>query len=130
MSVPDPVEREIKERIVAAGLRLRFDKVVLRLIGSLKAALAEIVPEDQTVIFTLTAPIKLPAKTTTAIEGLVREGLPGSEVRIVVHGNHVRLRRVSGVPAEMPRVIGFVHNPESDASLILGFAEARLRGEH
>lgn len=56
------IEREITERIVAARLRLRFDKVVLRLIDSLKVALAEIVLEDQTVIFTLTAPIKRPRK--------------------------------------------------------------------
>jgi hypothetical protein len=122
------IEQEITERLVAARLRLRFDKVVLRLINSLKTTLAEIVPEDQTVIFTLTAPIKLPAKTAAAIEGLVRDGLPDSKVRNTIHGNHVRLRRVAGVPAEMPRVIGFVHNPESDASLILALAEARLLG--
>jgi hypothetical protein len=90
------------------------------------ATLAGIVPEDQTVIFTLTAPIKLPAKTAAAIEGLVRDGLTDSEVRNTTHGNHVRLRRVAGVPAEMPRVVGFVHNPEADASLILALAEARL----
>jgi hypothetical protein len=66
----------------------------------LKAALAEIVSEDQTIIFALTAPIKFPAKTAAAIEGLVRDGLPDSEVRNTIHGNHVRLRRVAGVPAE------------------------------
>ena len=122
------IEREITERIIATGLRLRFDKVVLRLIDGLKAALAEIVPEGQTVIFTLTAPIKFPAKTAAAIEGLVRDGLPDGEVRKAIHGNHVRLRRVAGVPAETPRVVGFVHNPESDAGLILALAEARLLG--
>jgi hypothetical protein len=53
------------------------------------ATLAEIVPEDQTVIFTLTAPIKLPVKTAAAIEGLVRDGLPDSGVRNTTHGNHV-----------------------------------------
>jgi hypothetical protein len=129
-SVTEPVmiEREIVERIAAAKLRLRFDKVVLRLIGGLKAALAEVVPEDQTVIFTLTAPIKLPAKTAAAIEELVRNGLHDSEVGTTLHGNQVRVRRVAGVPAEMPRVVGLVHNPESDASLILALAEARLLG--
>lgn len=89
------------------------------------ATLAEIVPEDQTAIFTLTAPIKLPAKTAAAIEDLVRDGLPDSEVRNTARGDHVRLRRVAGVPAEMPRAVGFVHDPESDASLILALAEAR-----
>lgn len=120
------IEREIMERIAAAKLRLRFDKVALRLIDGLKAALAETVPEDQTVIFTLTAPVRLPAKTAAAIEDLVRNGLPDSEVRTTIHGNQAQLRRVAGVPAEMPRVVGFVHNPEADGSLILALAEARL----
>jgi hypothetical protein len=130
LSVPETatIEREITERIAAAKLRLRFDKVVRRLIDGLKATLAEIVSEDQTIVFTLTAPIKFPAKTAAAIEGLVRDGLPDSEVRNTIHGNHVRLRRVAGVPAEMPRVVGCVHNPESDASLIMALAEARLLG--
>ncbi|SRR5579883_3290399 len=122
------IEREIAERIAAAKLRLRFDKVVLRLIGSLKAGLSEVVPEGQAVIFTLTAPVKLPAKTAAAIEGLVRAGLPDSEVRTTIHGNQVRLHRVVGIAAEMPRVVGFVHNPESDAGLILALAEGRLLG--
>lgn len=56
----------------------------------------------------------------------MRDGLPDSEVRNTNHGNHVQLHRVAGVPAGMPRVVGFVHNPESDASLILALAEARL----
>lgn len=123
------IEREIAERIRAAKLRLRFDRVAVRVIGGLKGALAEIVPEDQTVIFTLTAPIRLPSRTAAAIEGLVRDGLPDGEVRHTIHDNQVRLHRVAGVPTEMPRVIGFVHNPESDASLILTLARARLLGQ-
>lgn len=128
MTKPAAIEQEITERITAASLRLRFDKVVLRLIDKVKAAVTDIVPEDQTVIFTLTAPIKRPAKTADAIEALVRDDLPDCEVRNTIHGNGVRLRRVTGVPAEMPRVIGFVHNRDSDAGLILAIAEARLYG--
>jgi hypothetical protein len=41
----DMVEREIIARLRAAKLRLRFDKVALRLVGRLKAALASVVPE-------------------------------------------------------------------------------------
>lgn len=120
------VEQEIVDQIAAARLRLRFDKVALRVIDGLKAALAETVQEGQAVIFTLTAPIRLPAKTVAAIEDLVRGGLPGNEVRETIHGNQVQLRRLAGVPAGMPRVIGFVHNPESDPDLILALVEARL----
>jgi hypothetical protein len=122
------IEGEIIERIEVAGLRLRFDKVALRLVEGLKSALAEVVSEDQAVVICVTAPIRLPAKTAAAIGGLVRHGLPDCEVRHTIHGNQVRLRRVAGVAPETPRVIGFVHNPESDAGLILALAEARLLG--
>jgi hypothetical protein len=122
------IEREIIGRIAAAKIRLRFDQAVLRLVNGLKAALAEIVPQDQTVIFTVTAPIRHPAKTTAAIESLVRAGLPDGEICNMIHGNQVRLRRIASVAAEMPRVIGFVHNPEADANLVLALAETQLRG--
>ena len=131
MSADSPaIEREIAERAAAAKLRLRFDKAVVRLVGRLKAALAGIVPEDQTIIFTVSAPIRLPAKTAAALESVVRGGLPGSELRSIVHGNQVQVRRVTGVPSAMPRVVGFVHNPESDAGLILDLARSRLLERH
>jgi len=127
MSADSPaIEREIAERAAAAKLRLRFDKAVVRLVGRLKAALAGIVPEDQTIIFTVSAPIRLPAKTAAALESLVRDGLPGGELRSIVHGNQVQVRRITGVPSSMPRVVGFVHNPESDAGLVLDLAKSRL----
>ncbi|HEX4198705.1 MAG TPA: hypothetical protein VHZ26_14810 [Caulobacteraceae bacterium] len=127
---PAAIERTIAEQAAAAKLRLRFDKSVVRLVGGLKAALDGVVPEDQTVVFTVTAPIKVRAKTAAALESLVRGGLPDGELRSVIHGNDVRVRRVTGVSAGMPRVLGFVHNPESDADLILALAEARLLGRN
>jgi hypothetical protein len=95
----------------------------------MKAALTDIVPENQTLIFTVTAPIRLPAKTATELERLARSVLPGGEVRDTIHCNQVRLRRVTGVLACMPRVIGFVHNSECDAGLIIASAESRLLGQ-
>lgn len=118
------VEKEIAERIAAAKLRLRFDKVVVRLAARLKAALAEIVPEDRSLIITVTAPIRLPAKTADALENLARDGL---EHGGLVHGNQVRVHQVMGVASSMPRVILLVHNPDSDADVILALAESRLR---
>lgn len=128
MTVTAMIELEIAEKIAASGLRLRFDKVVLRVIDNLRASLVDIIPDNQTVIFALTAPIKLPAKTTAAIDSLVRGGLPHGDVRDTIHGNHVQLRRVAGVSADMPRILGFVHNSESDAKLVLDLAEVRLLG--
>jgi hypothetical protein len=122
----DAIEREILGRIKAAKLELRFDKVVARLVGGLKAALAGVVAEGQAVVFTVAAPIKLPAKTAAALEGLLRDCPPGGERREVLHGNPVRVRRLAGVAPHMPKALGFVHNPKSDAGLILDLAAARL----
>lgn len=124
---PRMIERDILERIKAAQIHLRFDKVVLRLIGRLQTALTSVVPDGEAVIFTVTAPIRLPAKTAAVLEGLVRNGLPHGESREVVHGNQVRICRLSGILPRAPKVLGFVHDPASDAEFILTLAEARLR---
>jgi hypothetical protein len=57
---------------------------------------------------------------------LVRGGLPAGDVRDTIEGNQIGLRRVTNVVAHMPKVIGFVHNSESDADIILTLAEAQL----
>jgi hypothetical protein len=49
------IEEEIAEAAAAAKLRLRFDKVVVRLVGRLKTALADRVPDGEALIFTCTA---------------------------------------------------------------------------
>lgn len=120
------VEREIIARLRAAKVRLRFDKVALRLVGRLKAALASAVPEGQTVIFTISAPIRLPGKTAEALETMMRSDPPNAECGEIVHDNEVRTRLLRGVPKHMPKVLGFVHSVESDAGAILALAEARL----
>ena len=122
----DAVEREINAQLKAAKLRLRFDKVALRLVGRLKAALADAVPEGQTVVFTITAPIRLPAKTAAALQNMLRDGPTDADRSEIVHHNQVRIRRLNRVPKHMPKVLGFVHNLESDAGVVLALAEARL----
>ena len=124
----DSVEREIIARLAAAKLRLRFDKVAQRFVTLVKIALARAVPEGESVIFTITAPIKSPAKAALAVESLVRACPPGAERRAIVHDNEVRARRLTGVAERMPSALGFVYNVESDASAILDLAEARLTG--
>jgi hypothetical protein len=124
------VEQEIIAQIAATGIRLRFDKVALRLVNGLKAALSDVVPDGQAVIFTVTAPIRHPAKTATALENLVRNGLPSHEFGSDVHDNQVRIRQVTGVEAKMPRIFGFVHNSGSDAGTILALTESRLRSRN
>ncbi len=126
-SKAETTEREIAERIASAGIRLRFDKVASRLIDGLKASVVQILPEDQSILFTVTAPIKHPAKTSAALQELLRD-LPDGEFRKTINGNEVRARKVNLVLTGMPRVMGFVHYPESNAYLILDLAESNLSG--
>jgi hypothetical protein len=111
--------------------RLRFDKVVLRLVGGLQAALSEYVPDGAALVLTVTAPIRLPGKTAAALEAMVREGLarrPAKvEIKHKVHGNQIRARLVKGVAAPASRVIGFVHNPDCDPEILLRLAQALLQ---
>jgi hypothetical protein len=121
-----PVEREIVARLAAAKFRLRFDKVALRFVARVKAALAGAVPEGESVVFAITAPIRSPAKAALAVESLARACPPGSERRATIHDNEVRVCRLTGVRKRMPRALGFVHNVESDAGAVLDLAEALL----
>lgn len=120
------IERQIVERIAGAKLRLRFDRVVRWLVEDLKADLTELVPEGEALLFTVTAPIKLPAKTATALKRLARGEFSGGEFRGSIHGNKVRIRRLVGIANPLPRVVAFVHNPECDANVILKLAEQRM----
>jgi hypothetical protein len=66
----------------AAKPRLRFDKVATRLIERLHATLGETVPDDITLLLTITAPIRLPSKTAASLEDKIqnssRAGIDGS----------------------------------------------------
>lgn len=115
----DPVERELIARLRAAKLRLRFDKVALRVVGELKRELAKVVPPGETVVFTITAPIKHPAKTVVTLEKIVGWDPLHAERREIVHGNEVRIRRLKGVPQNTPRALGFVYSAESSPGPIL-----------
>ena len=111
--------------------RLRFDKVVLRLVGGLQAALGEVVPDGQAVMLTVTAPIRLPGKTAAALESKIRNCLARRSAKVgieeTIHGNQVRLRIVKGVSAKASKVIGFVHNPETDAEALLDLTQSLLQ---
>jgi hypothetical protein len=80
-------------------------------------------PQGQSIIFAVTAPIKDPAKTIATLSCLL-PNVPAGGLRTTVHGNHVYARRVTRASTKMPRVMGFVHNPEPDAGRILDLAES------
>jgi hypothetical protein len=125
-AVPAFAERDILDRIRAAGIRLRFDKVVLRLVGGLQDALNEVVPSGRAIIFTVTAPIRAPAKTAATLEKFAIEGNGDGERIETIHGNRVRIRWLTNVSPGSPRVLGFVHDQGINAGLILDLAAERL----
>jgi len=107
----------------AAKPRLRFDKVATRVIERLQANLGETVPDGMTVLLTITAPIRLPSKTAASLEDKIRtllgRGSPGRDEKGMIHGNRVQIRFLTGESDRTPKVIGFVHNSDSDPVLLL-----------
>jgi hypothetical protein len=107
----------------AAKPRLRFDKVATRLIERLQATLGETVPDGITVVLTITAPIRVPAKTAAALEArietLLGRGSPRRDEKETIHGNRVQIRLLRVKSGRAPKVIGFVHNADSDPLLLL-----------
>jgi len=104
---------------------LRFDKVVVRLLGRLRAFCQPALPPGTTVVVTVTAPIRLAAKTAAAIEALIARDVTRGRLRdrqATIHGNRVRMRILAGGPDRVSRFIGFVHNPESSAGQLIDIA--------
>jgi hypothetical protein len=112
----------------ASPLRLRFDKVARALVERVRGAVRDLVPESKTLIFTVTAPIRLPSKTAAALEDKIRDALARRparlEIKDSIHGNHVRIWLVPSTASRAPKVMGFVHNPETDPKLVLAMARS------
>jgi hypothetical protein len=119
----------IEQRGSVTKPRLRFDKVALRLVGGLQTALSKVIPDGVAVVLTVTAPIRLPAKTKAALESTIRDCLahPSGEVRDTIHGNQIRVRPITEVSPRMPKLIGFVHNPDSDPDVLLDLTQSLAR---
>jgi hypothetical protein len=102
---------------------LRFDKVATRLLERLQATLGEAVPDGMTVLLTITAPIRLPSKTAASLEDkiqtLLQRGSPGRDEKEMIHGNGVQIRLLRGESERAPKMVGFVHNSDSDPLLLL-----------
>jgi hypothetical protein len=110
--------------------RLRFDRVALRFVEGLQAALHEFVPDGEAVILTVTAPIRLPAKTAAALADKIRSCLAHQpaqvELRETIHGNQIRVHLAKGGARGTAKVIGFVHNPEPVPGALLEIAQSAV----
>jgi hypothetical protein len=116
----------------SSKLRLRFDRVATRVIERLNADLGETVPKGMTVVLTITAPIRLPSKTIAAlgdkITTLLGRRSPPRDEKHMIHGNHVRIRLLRHKSGRAPRMIGFVHNHDSDPFLLLNATQELIEG--
>jgi hypothetical protein len=125
------IKQSMAERSGLTKPRLRFDRVALRVVGGLRAGLSEFVPDGEAVVLTITAPIRVPSKTAAALETIVRDRLARRstpvEIKDTICGNQIRVRRVKGVSRQMPKVIGFVHNPDSDPDVLLRLTQSLLQ---
>lgn len=124
----------LKRRATAQGNttkpRLRFDKVATRLMERLQTALGETVPDGMTVLLTITAPIRLASKTAAALEHkiqtLLARGSTGRDEKDVIHGNRVRIRLLRDETGGAQRMIGFVHNSDTDSLLLMSMTRELL----
>jgi hypothetical protein len=102
---------------------LRFDKVAVGLIAGMQRALRDDVPDGMTLLFTVTAPIRVPGKTAAELTDRVRVWLEGcnapAATRYTIGGNAIRVRVVNGREKREPNVRGFVHNPDVDVKALL-----------
>jgi len=131
------IEKENADRILkdnglsASRVGLRFDRVVVGLLGGLRSYAEKAAPDGMTVLVTISAPIHLPAKTADVlkreIETLISSGTNSASHAAAVNGNSVRLRICRNGSDRIPKLIGFVHNSGSDPALLLDMAERWLR---
>ena len=111
--------------------RLRFDRVVVRLLGRLRVAVATRLPQGTTAVVTVTAPIRLASRTAAVLEEMIRT-LPRARsgprpVRKTINGNQVRIQIMRSGGTSRAPLAGFVHNPDTDTSLLFGLTRALLR---
>ncbi len=110
---------------------LRFDKVALGLIAAMQNALRDDVPDGMTLLFTVTAPIRVPGKTAAELTDRVRAWLHGrnapAATRYTIWGNAIRVRVVNGREKREPNIRGFVHNVDVDVAALLAEAEEMIR---
>ena len=106
----------------AAKPHLRFDKVAMRLMDRLRVTLGKTVPDGMTVVLTITAPILLPLKTAASLEDKINTLLgrrsPRRDEKYTIHGNRVQIRLLRDESERAPKMIGFVHNSDSDPLLL------------
>lgn len=105
--------------------RLRFDRVAQRVVRDLQAMLSGAMPRSTALIVSVTAPIRLPAKTVAELVPQLAVPLARNFDK-VVHGNRVRARIVRRCVPGAPKVVVFIHNPHPAPAGLFKVAENLL----
>jgi hypothetical protein len=120
------MSKEMPERRTRPGLR--FDNVAVGLVEHVEAAVRDVVPDGIIVGLTVTAPIRVDSKTAAELGERIRTLLnrrsKAADFTTTIFGNGVRIRFINVDSAPAPKVIGFVHNPDTDSRLILDVAQS------
>jgi hypothetical protein len=102
----------------------------VRVLDELARLAEDTLPLDTAVLVTISAPIRLPGKTISALARKFSDFLPsdidGVDVCSSLCGNYVRLRLVKLLLPEAHRFLGFVHNSDGDSAQLLNMAEKWL----
>ena len=118
------------KKLSLTKLGLRFDRSVMRLIDDLRAHAEQRVPNGIAVLLTVTAPVRLRAKTAGSlkekVEDLFESEFPRRDLRFVMHKNHVRIRFIKGSSKQLPKLVALVHNPDIDSRFLLNLVEEWL----
>jgi len=111
--------------------RLRFDRVALGFIRRVREALAASVPEGRTIVVSVTAPIRMASKTAAVVGQTIRQRLERRSARLqieeTINGNQIRARLAQDVSGRAAKVVGYVHNPDSDPQILFDITESLLR---
>jgi hypothetical protein len=110
--------------------RLRFDKAVKRLMDRLQSSASETVPGGTTVLLTVTAPLRQWSKTAADLQARIQTLLlsqsAARDQKTTSHGNRIHIRVLRHKFKEAPKLIGFVHNPDTDPLLLLNMTRELL----
>jgi len=131
-------DKEIAGKIASAyglainQLGLRFDKVAIRLLTNCRDALVNDIPGNTVVLFTIAAPILLPAKTGTElikqIRTLMQSCAYDTNNNLIIFQNKIIVRMIRVPRKQDIAMTGFVHNPGSNARQLLDMASKWFAG--
>ena len=115
--IPELDQAGIAQGELGAMVNLRFDRVVIELVGNVRDAVEASIPDTYWVVFTTTAPIRKPSRVEAVLVTGIRGQLASAQAPVehveTFEGNDLRIRLLPNRPDKAPKLMGFVHNKTS-----------------